>query len=125
MAASASDAHAVEERVVAIALVGTWPIYAIGGLYVLGPVLGVLLTALVFARTYLRAGTPSAPRPIPFGVWVWIVTMFVMLLALFMGHWTQGLSTGQTIKSAIGWAKGWALFAMFPLAGACLSACPR
>jgi len=111
----------VEDRVVAIALIGTWPIYAIGGLYVLGPVLGVLLTALVFARAYLRADTPTAPPPIPFGVWVWIAAMFVMLLALFMGHWTQGLSTGQTLKSAIGWAKGWALFAMFPLAGACLN----
>jgi len=121
MAAPAADPHAVEDRLVALALVGTWPIYAVGGLYVLGPVLGVLLTALVCVRAYIRAGEATAPRPVPFGVWVWIGAMAVMLLALLMGHWTQGLSTGQTIKSTIGWAKGWALFAMFPLAGACLN----
>ena len=120
MAAPAAHQPAVEDRLVALALIGTWPVYAIGGLYVLGPVLGVLLTALFCARAYVRAGTATAPPPIPFGVWVWIAAMLIMLLALLMGHWTQGLSLGQTIKSTIGWAKGWALFAMFPLAGACL-----
>ncbi|MEO1039582.1 MAG: O-antigen ligase domain-containing protein [Pseudomonadota bacterium] len=121
MAAPAADPSSVEDRVVALALVGTWPVYAIGGLYVLGPVLGVMLTVLFCVRAYVRARTPGAAPPIPFGVWVWIAAMAVMLLALLMGHWTQGLSTGQTIKSTIGWAKGWALFAMFPLAGACLN----
>ena len=121
MAAPAAHPPAVEDRLVALALIGTWPVYAIGGLYVLGPVLGVLLTALFCARAYVRMGTAKAPPPIPFGVWVWIAAMLIMLLALLMGHWTQGLSIGQTIKSTIGWAKGWALFAMFPLAGACLN----
>jgi hypothetical protein len=46
--------------------------------------------------------------------------MLVMLLALEVGHMNQNLGTGQTIKSTIGWAKGWALLALFPLIGACL-----
>ena len=58
---------------------------------------------------------------IPSGVWVWILGMLVMLLALEVGHMNQNLGLGQTIKSTIGWAKGWALLALFPLIGACMN----
>ena len=43
-----------------------------------------------------------------------------MLIALWIGHFDWGLGLKQTIKSSIGWAKGWALLALFPLAGAVL-----
>ncbi|MEO0713586.1 MAG: O-antigen ligase domain-containing protein [Pseudomonadota bacterium] len=46
--------------------------------------------------------------------------MLIMLLALEVGHMNQNLGVGQTIKSTIGWAKGWALLALFPLIGACM-----
>jgi len=114
--------RAPEDLIVAIALAATWFVYLFGGLYVLGPVLGVGLTGLWFARVYLagdRVPTLSVPA-IPSGVWVWIIGMLVMLLALEVGHMNQNLGTGQTIKSTIGWAKGWALLALFPLIGACL-----
>ncbi|MFY0637809.1 O-antigen ligase domain-containing protein [Maricaulis maris] len=112
----------MEDYIVALALAGTWPIYFLGGLYVLGPVLGVMLTAIVLVRKYVRAPTTARPEPpaIPIGVWFWIAGMGVMQIALLGGHWSYELSTGQTLKSTIGWAKGWALFAMFTLAGACL-----
>lgn len=122
MAASAAHPRAVEDYIISLALVGTWPVYFLGGLYVLGPVLGVALTAIVLVRKYVRS--PSTPRPelppVPIGVWFWIAGMGLMQIALLGGHWNYELSTGQTIKSTIGWAKGWALFAMFTLAGACL-----
>ena len=44
--------------------------------------------------------------------------MFVMLIALLMAHAEQDLGLGKTIKSSIGWAKGWALLALFPMLGA-------
>ena len=43
-----------------------------------------------------------------------------MLLALLAGHLSWSLGVGQLIKSGIGWAKGWALLALFILAGAVL-----
>ena len=119
---TAYHSRAPEDLVIGIALAATWFVYLFGGLYVLGPVLGVGLTGLLFARMYLAGGavaTRPVP-PIPSGVWVWIAGMLVMLLALEVGHMNQNLSTGQTIKSTIGWAKGWALLALFPLIGACL-----
>lgn len=119
---TAPHSRAPEDRLVGLALAATWFIYLFGGLYVLGPVLGVSLTGLLFGRLYLSGAALQARSvpSVPGGVWVWIAGMLIMLLALEVGHVTQGLGLGQTIKSTIGWAKGWALLALFPLAGACL-----
>lgn len=119
---TAHHPRAPEDHIVGSALAATWFVYLFGGLYVLGPVLGVGLTGLLFARFYLAGGSVWARdvAPIPSGVWVWILGMLAMLLALEVGHMNQNFGTGQTIKSTIGWAKGWALLALFPLIGACL-----
>ena len=50
--------------------------------------------------------------------------MLAMLGALWVAHGSGGLGAGQTIKSTIGWMKGWGLLAAFPLVGACLSIRP-
>ena len=119
---TAHHSRAPEDYIAGFALTATWFVYLFGGLYVLGPVLGVGLTGLVFARLYLsgEAIQTRSVKPIPSGVWVWIGGMLVMLLALEVGHMNQNMGLGQTIKSTIGWAKGWALLALFPLIGACL-----
>lgn len=120
---TAHHSRAPEDLIVAVALAATWFVYLFGGLYVLGPVLGVGLTGLLFARVYLAGDgveTRSVPT-VPGGVWIWIAGMLVMLLALEVGHMNQNLGLGQTIKSTIGWAKGWALLALFPLIGACMN----
>lgn len=120
---TAHHPRAPEDLIVALALASTWIVYLFGGLYVLGPVLGVGLTGLFCARLYLADGGVGATRvpSIPSGVWVWIAGMLVMLLALEVGHMNQNMGVGQTIKSTIGWAKGWALLALFPLIGACMN----
>lgn len=118
----ATSESAPEDRIVFWAFTMTWAVYLFGGLYILGPVLGVGLTALVALRYYVR-GTAFARFSIgsvPGGVWVWMIGMLFMLLALEIAHFQQGLGMGKTIKSSIGWAKGWGLFALFPLIGACL-----
>jgi len=114
---------AVEDRIVFFALALTWPIYLVGGLYVLGPVLGVGLVGLLCLRTYVSGSALSgkAVSSAPIGVWVWALGMLFMLVALEVAHAREGLGLGQTIKSTIGWAKGWALFALFPLIGACMN----
>jgi hypothetical protein len=122
MASPASDPRSLEDKLVGLALVATWPVYLVGGLYVLGPVLGVVLVAILASRCYFAPvdeTQPSVPR-IPVSAWIWILGMVGMLIALWVGHASEGLSTGQTVKSTIGWAKGWALFVFFTLAGACL-----
>jgi hypothetical protein len=115
------------EALVSWAIRLTWVFYALGALYVVGPVLAWSLAALVFVGCYLREVLPAplAARPVPFGVWVWAGGMGVMLVALLIGHADFHLGLAKTIKSSIGWAKGWALLALFPMAGACLSIRPQ
>jgi hypothetical protein len=111
------------ERMVWRAMVLTWPFYAIGALYVVGPVLAWLLAGLAFLSLYLgQAIRPDlrATGTVPPVIWAWIFGMLVMLIALWAGHVDWGLGLKQTIKSSIGWAKGWALMALFPLVGAVL-----
>ncbi|MBY6137263.1 hypothetical protein KUV61_15610 [Nocardioides marinus] len=101
----------------------TWPFYAVGALYVVGPVLAWVLGALAVLALYLGPAFRSdlrAAGPVPVLVWAWIIGMAVMLVALWIGHLDWGLGLKKTIKSSIGWAKGWALLALFPLVGAVL-----
>jgi len=42
-----------------------------------------------------------------------------------MGHADWSLGTTQTIKSTVGWAKGWALLGLFPLLGAVVNLKPE
>lgn len=111
------------ERFVYRTLVMTWPFYALGALYVVGPVIAWLLGGLVVIVLYFGPAVREdlrATGAIPPVVWGWILGMFVMLIALWIGHLDWGLGLKQTIKSSIGWAKGWALLALFPLIGAVL-----
>lgn len=104
-------------------LILTWPFYGLGALYVVGPGLGWLLGGMAVLALYLGPALRRDLRPtgaIPPVVWAWILGMAVMLLALWAGHVNWDLGARQTLKSTIGWAKGWALLALFPLAGAVL-----
>ena len=111
------------ERFIYKTLVLTWPLYGLGALYIVGPVIAWLLGGLAVLVMYLGPAVRSdmqATGRIPPVVWAWIVGMFGLLVALWIGHLDWALGLKQTIKSTIGWAKGWALLALFPLVGAVL-----
>ncbi|WP_017720617.1 hypothetical protein [Kamptonema formosum] len=107
-------------------MVGTYGFYAIGGLYVVAPVIAWILLFYLGKKLWEQTDrTPEEERiSIPLGVWVWAIAMLVMELALVMGHLDYNLGLPATIKSSIGWAKGWALMAIFPLIG-CLPVRPQ
>nr|WP_235856103.1 O-antigen ligase domain-containing protein [Mesobaculum littorinae] len=111
------------EKIALRSLQLTWPFYFIGALYVVGPVLGWILAGLAALALFLGPAIRRDLRPtgsIPPVVWAWILGMGVMLIALWVGHLNWGFGAKGTIKSTIGWAKGWALVALFPFAGAIL-----
>ena len=110
------------EALVRWSLVLTWGFYLIGALYVVGPVLAWLLAGLAALSLYLGpAIRPDLRAAAPhWTVLIWMAGMATMLVALWVGHLNWSLGLGQTIKSTIGWAKGWALLALFPFAGAVL-----
>jgi len=85
-----------------------------------------VLLGLYFWRLYAVWKAPDLrPAPMPAGVWAWIAGMVGMFVALLIAHIDWGLGIGATLKSSIGWVKGWALLAAFPLVGACLRIRPQ
>lgn len=107
------------ERVIWNSIVWTYAIYLIGGLYILAPVVAWSMLAYLLWRCWLQNdSTPTEQRiHIPLGIWVWVVSMLVMLVSLLVAHLDFNLGAAKTLKSSIGWAKGWALMAIFPLLG--------
>ena len=99
----------------------TWPLYVVGALYLTAPALAWLMLLLIGISAYLGDSVRTDLKlvgPLPPVVWGWVVGMAVMLLALWVGHATWDLGFGQTLKSTIGWAKGWAMVAIFIVIGA-------
>jgi hypothetical protein len=126
MAALFADDQTPEEALVTWVIVGTWVIWAVGGLYHTYPIVAWTLTGWGCAR---RLGftdyDPAAFKPIPTGVWMWIGGMVTMAVALIFGHLNYDFSVLEIIKSLFGWVKGWALFAVLPFAGASLRIRPH
>ena len=102
----------------------TYVFYLTGTLYIVGAAVGWTLFALVLLRTFVE-GKAAKDSCVPVVIWIWILSMLVMLVALLMAHANYDLSMGQTIKSSVGWAKGWALLALLPLLGAIASVRPK
>ncbi len=109
----------VPERLIWWSIVLTFPIWLVGGLYVVGSVLGWLLLACLIILLLARRDNPEEYEPITISpvILLWVVGMVVMEVALVIGHIDFNLGTALLIKSSIGWAKGWAALALYPLAG--------
>ncbi len=114
------------EKLVWYSMIWTYGFYLFGGLYIVGSVLAWLLVFYLALKLWLQTeDTPPKQKVvIPWITWVWIIGMLVMEVALIMGHLDFNLPTSLMIKSSIGWAKGWALLALYPLAG-CLRIRPQ
>lgn len=115
-----THSRSTEELIIWLGVVGTYFFYLTGTLYVMGALVGWLLVAVMMLRAFVEGRWPERAA-IPVTVWIWLVGMLVMLVALWIAHHEYNMGTGQTIKSSVGWAKGWALLAVFPLLGATLN----
>lgn len=105
-----------EEKLTLLALSSTYVFYSIGGVYVLGSAIGFLLLSIVGLRMFFD-DNKTTPK-ISILTNLWHVSMLIMLIALLIGHLNWNLGFGQTIKSTIGWMKGWALMSIFVWLGA-------
>jgi len=85
-------------------------------LYVSGSILGWLIFSIVLLRCYVNGKDNCAV--IPPVIWLWIIGGLFMFLALLVAHSNWELGMAKTIKSSIGWAKGWALMPLFLFIGA-------
>ncbi len=102
-----------DERLIWYAITGTYLFWLLGAMYVVAPVIAWVLLLRLIKRLLLKQQTYVISNTQLF----WIAAMMLMLLALVVAHLTEGLGIAKLIKSSIGWAKGWALLAIFPLIG--------
>lgn len=105
-----------EEKLIWLGLTLTYPLFSIGALYVMGSVVGWIIFSIVILRWYVQGKDKNAV--IPMIVWIWVVGCIFMFVALIIAHSNWDLGLGKTIKSSIGWAKGWALMPLFLFIGA-------
>ncbi len=107
------------ERVVWYSIIWTYGFYLLGAMYIVGSVLSWILTLYLLFKLWIQTeDTPEEEKiQVPLMIWVWILGMLGMQVALVIGHLDFELSTGEMIKSSIGWAKGWAALALYPLVG--------
>jgi hypothetical protein len=108
-----------EEMIVWWSMIGTYGFYFAGALYILAPVVGWTLFGYLGWKLWLQSeDMPEQERiAIPESVWIWFVGMLAMEVALIVGHLDYGIGMDSLVKSSIGWAKGWALLAIFPMVG--------
>jgi hypothetical protein len=114
------------ERVVWYSLTWTYGFYLLGATYLVGSLIGWILFVYLLLKLWIQTeDTPVEERiVIPWMTWVWVIGMVMMEVALVIGHLDFNLPIGQVIKSSVGWAKGWALIALYPLVG-CLNIRPQ
>ena len=105
-----------EERIIWWVLVFTYPIYLLGMTYVVGSLIGWLVFAMFVLRWFIEGQRANSGTPVICHVWT--ISMLMMLVVLWIGHADWGLGLAKTIKSSIGWMKGWALIPLFIWLGA-------
>lgn len=120
MASYALQPETLEERLIYWTIVSTWGFWLMGALMLVGPALGYGLLAIVISRALGLDGNTATIRRVPAGAAMWVVGMLAMLVALVVGHFDFEIAEEYLVKSSLGWAKGWALLALFVLAGAVL-----
>ncbi len=114
------------EQVVWYSMIGTYGFFLLGAMYVVGSVVSWILLGILLLKLWFQTDQtpPEKKITIPWITIVWIVGMLIEEVALVMGHLDFNLPTSLLIKSSIGWAKGWASLALYPLAG-CLPIRPK
>jgi hypothetical protein len=108
------------EKLIWYYIVGTYPIYYLGGQYLLAPLLGYFLVLYLFWQWWNQTATTSSEEKItiPFTVWLWIIGMLVIELALIVGHFDFDLGLTKIISSSVNrWLRSWAIFPIFMLVG--------
>ena len=104
-----------EEQIIVICITYTFVLYLMGAIYLVAPITGWVLLAVVIGRW--TVATPFANQNSQWLVKMWILCAILLELALIVGHIDFNLGFGKIVKSTIGWAKGWALLSVFIVLG--------
>ena len=106
------------ENVITKAITFTFAFYLLGALYLVAPILGwSLLAGLTLRWACNDIRNNRVEQNSRWLILIWVVGVCLLELALIIGHINFDLGFAKIIKSSIGWAKGWALLAIFIVVG--------
>jgi hypothetical protein len=108
------------EKLIWYYIICTYPIYYLGGQYLLAPLLGYFLALYLFRQWWNQTPitSPDEQITIPVAVWFWIVGVLMIEVALIVGHFDFDLGLVKTISSTINrWLRTWSLLPIFMLGG--------
>lgn len=120
MKAIAIQPQNLPEKLIWYYILGTYPIYYLGGQYLLAPLLGYFLVSYLVWQWWNQTPTTLQEEKItiPFAVWLWIIGILVIEIALIVGHLDFDLGFGKLINSSVNrWLRTWTLFPIFMLIG--------
>ena len=100
-------------------IIYTYPIYYLGGQYLLAPLLGYFLAGYAVWQWWQQNPISSEPKiSVSATVWIWFGGMLLIWVALVIGHFDFDLGLGKIVSSSINrWLRTWMLFPLFMLAG--------
>jgi len=107
------------EKLVWYYIVGTFIAYYLGSQFVATPLLAFFLVFYLIKKWWNQTDeTPESERiAISLTVWIWIFAMLTIEMCIIVSHINYDLGLVQIIRTSVGWARQWGLFALFPLAG--------
>jgi hypothetical protein len=104
-----------DEVIIARSISLTFVFYLFGALYLVAPIVGWGLAAVVIARWSI--GEKLSHKNTKWLIVLWCISACLLELSLVIAHIDFNLGFGKLIKSSIGWAKGWALLSIFVVLG--------
>ncbi|WP_256384761.1 O-antigen ligase family protein [Photobacterium toruni] len=103
-----------DEKIIYYIIVFTYPLYLVGGLYLIGPILAWFL---LYRATLIIFNNKMAIHSLSI---MWILSILLIEAVVIIGSLNTGHSLLMIVKSSIGWAKGWALIGIFIFIGTIL-----
>lgn len=115
-----------EERLVWCTIIGTYGFYFIGAQPLFVPIMAWLLTLYLCKKLWEQNKNtpPNKKITISLTAWVWIIFMFIILLAIVVAHINFYTGDVRLIKSLLKWTREHAVWALLPLIG-CLNIRPQ
>ncbi|MEL6494482.1 MAG: O-antigen ligase family protein [Cyanobacteria bacterium J06623_7] len=108
------------EQVVWYLAIATYPLYLIGSLYIIVPLVGLIFTGYGLWQWRMQTSTtPFSSRVlISPSAWVWLAAGLIIEIAMLVGHFNFDLGIKLMAFSTINnWYRRWAIIPMFILLG--------
>ena len=112
--------HNLPEQIIWYMAIGTYPLYLMGSLYVVAPLVGAIFSLAALWQWRLQnEETPILERVfISPSAWIWLIACLAIEFAMLVAHFNYDLGLQLMIFSTVNnWYRRWAIIPMFIMGG--------